>query len=163
MWRILVLSLALLAAACAELKVKQVDFHGKSRLGEEEGLYVPRLKPYLLVANLPPESASSETAGAPRLRSRSSSGRAGAGSGSNPSPRPTDSSTTDNKSNATPGTTSDLSFGGLTKQYVIKLVYLPDYSHQQAIRVSPGLFATSERSAAISWRRSRQQQTGGRD
>lgn len=104
----------LLLAACSSVDVKHVDTNGKD-LGGVNGLYVPKMLPYLLVSELPPTGPGDK----------------------------------DPTSAASQGSTSDLSYSAIGAQYVLKLVYLPDYSHQQAISVQPGLFGASSIAATF--------------
>lgn len=50
---------------------------------------------------------------------------------------------------ALPATQSDMSFIATGGGYSMKLVYLPDYSDQQAINVSPGLFGAASLAATL--------------
>jgi hypothetical protein len=55
---------------------------------------------------------------------------------------------TGNKS-ALPATQTDMSYIATGDGWTMKLVYLPDYSDQQAINVSPGLFGAASLAATL--------------
>ncbi len=142
----LICGLAVLSG-CAHIRVDHVDAKGAKSSGQEEGFYVPRLMPYLIVMDLPPKSPTGSSGNGQQknnlVQSGGGSGPSKPSSGS--SSQKSDSGNSDNsstKSGGTPGSASDLGFGVETKQYVAKLVYLPDFSHQQVISASAGLFGT---------------------
>ena len=144
--RLLLLLLPFLIASCAHVRIYPLDADGKIRAGEQEGAryYLP--KPYLIVAEVPvdPQVSTHDEAGGHHKIWMSSGG-----TGQPKEAKPDDSGDTDSSDSAAddssgaPGGTTDTSFGMMTKQYGIKLIYLPDLSHPMAITESTGLFGTA--------------------
>jgi hypothetical protein len=135
----LLLALALTLNGCASIDVKPLKPDGSANHHAVDGIryYLP--KPYLLVAELPP-SMNAKSASTSQLEERALA--AGA--------PPAGGVTTNNvSSSSSPGTASDLSFGAATPEYIIKLIYLPDYQHPMAIQQHSGLTGSSTLSPTL--------------
>jgi hypothetical protein len=156
--RVLCVACALFLTGCADVTVTQVDDTGQHRKDAVPGFYVPRLMPYLLVADLPPDPAPPKAkppTPKPKPKPKPKPGhkaphtdavaKPDPATGDDPSPADGGSPPTASAS----ASASDQSFLAVTKSYVIKLVYLPDYSHQQAIRASSGLFGKATLNLAL--------------
>jgi hypothetical protein len=93
--------------------------------------------PYLLVMEVPNEPPAPKAGG----------GGAAAGGAAPPAaPAPTtpgDKKSTDDGSGTAPSPTTDTSFSMFTKQYGVKLIYLPDYSHPMVLRQRAGIGSTT--------------------
>lgn len=145
--------LALPLATCAKVSVNALSYDGTPLASAVEGVRYYDAHPYLIVAQLPvdppataPKSADdANQRGATSHSNKETSNQERAG-------KPTTTTTTGNKTAPTPadapatapgGGTSDTGFAASTRQYSIKLIYLPDYSRPYAISESPGLFGTT--------------------
>lgn len=126
----------LLLGACAQVHVTPLEANGKPKADAQEGVryYLP--KPYLLVAEVPVESASSSTDLTKDAQGKITEQKS--------TIKQNDPSGPDNMTGGPPSSTGNTSFGMFTKQYGIKLIYLPDYSQPMAIHGSPGLFGSSQ-------------------
>jgi hypothetical protein len=137
----IVFVLMLFISGCAKVSVLPIDpTTGMAKPNAQEGVryFLPR--PYLLVMEVPVESSvdAGKTGGAaPTSRAVGSNA---AGTGTQASTTPSDSS---KGSGGSPSPTSDTSFSMFTKQYGVKLVYLPDFEKPMAISENPGLFGTA--------------------
>jgi hypothetical protein len=144
---------ALLVSSCAGVKVVALNPDLSEDKGKPQGfLYYPP-KPYLLVAEAPLDPTPAGSATSPAFRGDADAAapakqnKKGAKADTPNAFTPKkggDSDDDSNKSSTTsPAPTSDTSFGLATKQYQIKLIYLPDYEHPRAIQKT-GLIGTSE-------------------
>ena len=163
----LAVSISAVCAACASVDVQHLDADGTKAIGAP-GLryYLP--KPYLLVTLLPPDATAPPAAqtgtapadapnpppvaAAPKDGAAQPAPRAGAVAPPGPkvptvapgagqqTPQPSTSPTT---ASTSPSASGDTSFMASTSQYVVKLIYLPDYQNPMSITVKAGLFGTA--------------------
>jgi hypothetical protein len=144
---LILLTVIAMTTSCASVRIYPLDVNGRLRTGEQEGAryYLP--KPYLIVAEVPvdPHVSTSDEGGGRHTLSMSSGG-----SDKPKKAKPGDddgdsgaSDTAADDSSGAPGGTTDTSFGMMTKQYGIKLIYLPDLSRPMAITESTGWFGTA--------------------
>lgn len=162
------LGAGLTVCGCASVDVQHLDPTGHQADGAP-GLryYLP--KPYILVTLLPAEAtaagAGPTVGGAPaRARNVAPPGGAGAppansggvappgppvptvppggGGGQQQSQQPQQQNQNTTGA-ASPSPTSDTSFQASTNQYVVKLIYLPDYQNPMSITLKAGLFGTA--------------------
>jgi hypothetical protein len=145
----LILALLLLSG-CAEVKVTPLTPEG-AEAKQEEGLRYYQPKPYLLVANLPAETPTTtvekENPPPPPSGGMRPSNPTPGGTPAQPPKASADSPADSSKTPSAPPT--DLSFFGSTKQYVLKLVYLPDYSKPYSVRSKTGLIGSSQMSMQL--------------
>jgi hypothetical protein len=139
--RLAVWVIVLLLVGCAKVTVQSLDADGKPQ--GPEGLKLAESRPYLLVAELPldpapPTQSSNQNSSRNGNRAQSSNTSNTAGKQTQTTP------TSDAPAASAASAAQDVSFYANTKQYVIKLIYLPDYSHSFVISESPGLFGSSE-------------------
>ncbi|MGA2081555.1 MAG: hypothetical protein ABSH53_13235 [Holophaga sp.] len=119
----------ILLTGCAGVQVVPLNPDGTQAQKAAPGIryYLPQ--PYLLVAELPPVEAQ---AGGKDLKSPSSSsgkpGDAGSAQGGDTT-----------SASAAPSASTDTGFFAATPQYVMKLIYLPDYDHPMAITAKAGM------------------------
>src|SRR5208337_1338519 len=157
-----IVCLSALVSACAKVSVIPLEANGTGLKMAQEGVryYLP--KPYLLVAQIPLEPAdkskgqAAATAdngaaggGGRAVTGRSKKGAGGTGGTQGGGAGGTSDGSSGSAKNAggsggTSSTSTDTSFAMFSKQYGIKLIYLPDYEHPMAISESPGLFGSSE-------------------
>ena len=149
LWTIVMASLA---SGCATVTSIPLDANGARAVDKQEGIrhYVPR--PYLLVVPVSqpaappkssaPESNPSEKPGAapdaPQAELRATTpGKSGANAKK-------DGEKGDEKpaADTTAASGSDTEFYVATPEYVIKLIYLPDYSQPMAFTMKSGLFGS---------------------
>lgn len=127
--------------ACASVEFTQLGPDGIHPLpGAASGLRVPMFRPYILVAAAP-QAVTPQTPQAP--------GAAKPANNQNNSNQGNQSTTKQANSGAAPSNTGDTSFQITTPTYVLKLVYLPDYSHMTAVTMSTGLFGTASLQLAL--------------
>jgi hypothetical protein len=137
--RVLGLCLLLAVTGCADITVTQVNADGLPVCHAAHGLVVPRLMPYLLVAYLPADPAAPANKGSDSETKKPYKPKISKKNKDNA--EDTDTDTADKPTTSgNAASASDLSFSATTSQYAIKLIYLPDYSHQQAIATSSGWF-----------------------
>jgi hypothetical protein len=130
----------------------------KAEPGAAQGFRIPRMTPYLVVAQLPGKTTSvtPDAGGAAVVGKKGAAGLPAPppGGGLIPGapvaaglhgPGSADAGSTADAGTpaATAGTGSDTSFVAQTETFVMKIVYLPDYSHAVAVRVKSGLFGAS--------------------
>ena len=133
-------SLAALSG-CATITAVQVDADGKQVTDAAEGIryYLPR--PYLLVTELPvsPQSSTSPTGAATKSGDDSSKGSS-----------PQNSTSSSQPQTAAPASsTADTSFSATMASYSVKLIYLPDYKHAMALKISAGAFGSISSSPTL--------------
>ncbi len=141
------------------MEVVPLDIQGKkAEPGAEQGFRIPRMTPYLVVAELPGKTTSVT----PNAGGAAAAGKKvvaalpapppggglvpGAPVAAGPfGPGAADATPAADASTPAPavGTGSDTSFVAQTDTFVMKIVYLPDYSHAVAVRVKSGLFGAS--------------------
>jgi hypothetical protein len=117
----------LFLCGCAGVDVTSLNPNGSHNTHAADGVryYLPA--PYLLVVELPPTipGKSGGDSGDPTAQKAAAS--------------PGSTNTTSSTSMASPGPASDVSFSAATPQYMIKLIYLPDFRHPMAITESAGI------------------------
>jgi hypothetical protein len=134
------------AIGCAHVVSKPLQMNGQYDNAQSEGVRYYPPKPYLLVTEVPVEKATQPA------DSNTDDPPSDSKSKKTPSQQPADDSTqgntskqkTSGSSGASPSPTTDTSFSMFTKQYGVKLIYLPDYSHPMALSVSTGLIGSAE-------------------
>jgi hypothetical protein len=129
-------------SACASVTAIPIDVGSRAaKAGAVEGIpyYLPR--PYLLVTEVPVETPAPNAGGAAGGAAAAAAGAKGA------TPSATDDAskkaTTDAGSGTSPSSTTDQSFGMFTKQYGVKLIYLPDYEHPMVLQQHAGIGSTT--------------------
>jgi hypothetical protein len=126
----------LCAASCASISSVPLGTDGNTKIsGAEEGIRYYRPKPYVLITELPvsPQTPSSGPAAAAPAGKNAST--------QTPSPTPTTASQPQSAAPSAPA--SDTSFSASMASYSVKLVYLPDYEHPMALKMTAGLFGTT--------------------
>lgn len=119
-WPIMIVLLGV-ANGCAHVNVAALNLDGTADKSKAEGLQYYLPKPYLLVVSLPEEASR------PKMQEQTP-----------PKKDPAGDATPDG--NKTPAASvSDMSFLAATKQYQVKLIYLPDFSRRYAVSISAGL------------------------
>lgn len=166
--RLIPFCISLCVCGCASMDVVPLDSKAEKALPDAApGIRVPRMTPYLVVAQLPKvETASSGHDGAgskeathpETLPADGQGGKAkkpGAGHGDSPkgpagSPGGGSDAAAaksdaggDDGAKASAGSGSDTSFTAQNSTLVMRIIYLPDYRHAVAMSASPGLFGTS--------------------
>lgn len=166
--RILLTSALLLCSGCASVEFRQLDSKLNLRPGAPTGhvYYLP--KPYLFVARLPVSGLGGDAFSQANIKPLNGAGanaRAGGGGGAGnvdqdnvdqDSAELPDSyggaggaATAEDKPKAAEGPkievgASDVSFGAASGEYIIKLVYLPDFSRPMSLSVRAGLFGVAQ-------------------
>ena len=141
----------MLLSGCAQVRIIPLDTDGKAKMDLQEGVRYFLPKPYLLVAEVPVDDVTqtqieemtlpSDKQGGKKTTTikkgggkASTTGNGGAdGDGAAPA-----------GSGDSPASSGNTSFAMFTKQYGIKLIYLPDYSRPMAMSESTGLIGTSQ-------------------
>ena len=156
---------ALLLTSCASMDVVPLDSAANRALnGAAPGFRIPRMTPYLIVAELPSKTATTvSTVDAAAAAAAAKKGgvalpapppggglipgqAVAAGPHGPGAPGADDKASTSGGSAdpaATAGSGSDTSFIAQTDTFVMKIVYLPDYTNAVAVRVKSGLFGAS--------------------
>lgn len=114
-------------SGCARMEIIPLKHDGTEDDAKQKGLryYLP--KPYLLVAEAPTETKPNQQANNDSIKSKQAS---------TANKEKSDTANDKGKSdtpNSSPSSVSDTSFSLVTDKYVLKLVYLPDYSQPMAI------------------------------
>lgn len=129
--------LALLIPGCARVHILPLDPDGVAKLqNAAEGLRFYRPKPYLLVVALPPPASAAGIPTSDRKRPSEQEGK-GAGAETKNETEKKDGTASTSTSSSSPSTSTG--FSAVAPQYVVKLIYLPDYSHPFAISASAGM------------------------
>jgi hypothetical protein len=123
-------------AGCASVTAIPVDPKtGQAVPGAVPGVRYYMPSPYLLVTEVPND---------PSAGPKGAGGAGGGPAPAAPAPAtPTDKKAADDSSGASPSPTTDTSFSMFTKQYGIKLIYLPDYSRPMVLQQSAGIGSTT--------------------
>ncbi len=127
--------LSAVVAGCASVTAVPVDpATGQAKKDGAHGIpyFLPR--PYLLVTEVPVDTPAVPT----DKGDGKGGGAADKGAGIDKKP-----AATDDGSGTAPSPTSDQSFGMFTKQYGVKLIYLPDYEHPMVLRQRAGFGSTT--------------------
>jgi hypothetical protein len=135
--------LALSGYGCAKVSVLPLDKDGKKLANVEEGVRYYPPNPYLLITENPVDSVSAvkEIADGKGKTTIKTAPAKGPDDQTPPAP--------DGGSGSAPSGTGNTSFGMFTKQYGIKLIYLPDLAHPMSISESGGLFGSSQMKPAL--------------
>ncbi|MFL9992905.1 hypothetical protein PQR34_18615 [Paraburkholderia sediminicola] len=137
--RVLIGVASLILASCASVTSVPLNPDGTDATANSNKVkgiryYIP--KPYLLVTALPASPASSVSdATLPQAHKKPE-----AQGGGDTASKNTDTQLP--QSNTPTANASDTSFTAATAQYVVKLIYLPDYSQPMALQMHSGMFGT---------------------
>jgi len=108
----------------------------------QEGVRYYMPKPYLLVTEVPADPTTKPNDNKNNGTESTSTSRTTTDTSStNNSAK---GSSGDNGSGTSPSASTDTSFSMFTKQYGVKLIYLPDYSQPMVITENPGIFGSAE-------------------
>ncbi|HYK02249.1 MAG TPA: hypothetical protein VE974_10865 [Thermoanaerobaculia bacterium] len=133
-------SLAAFFMACASVTVTPLAPDGTALTGKAEGVryYLP--KPYLLVTELPSETASSTPAtNAPKSSNQVPAPQNPAVPSPFTPPPGGDGGEKKEDASAAGAPSTNTSFAASNSRYVLKLIYLPDLEHPMSIRIRAGL------------------------
>jgi hypothetical protein len=168
MAKTMILCLSVLLSSCASLDVVPLDAKAEMALdGAAPGFRIPRMTPYLVVAQLPArpttapqaDPAAAPVVAPPKVKKHGGlppppkkpgrvpqapvvAGPAGppGSPGGDPAPTTADSASAP----STPaGSGSDTTFTASSDTFVMRIIYLPDYEHAVAVRARSGLFGSS--------------------
>jgi hypothetical protein len=138
------------ASSCASVTAVPVDpLTWKAKMDAPEGIpyYLPR--PYLLVTEVPVETPPPKAQQEEGKGGAAAKAAPGKGTSADKSAPPADDAmkkatpAPDDGSGTSPSPASDQSFGMFTKQYGVKLIYLPDYEHPMLLRQRAGIGSTT--------------------
>ena len=124
-------------SGCARMDVIPLKHDGTVDATKQEGLryYLP--KPYLLVAEAPTEKKLNQQSDGDHSYAAGDDGKV-------------DDKAKGGSASGSPSSASDTSFSLVTDNYIIKLVYLPDYSHPMAIhRPVWAIFGTTDTTVSL--------------
>jgi len=149
-------TLTVLVAGCAQLSVYPLEPGTEQRKSDaQEGLRFYRPQPYLFVTRLPSAGApanpqqvvqnngQTDTQSAKQKKSTRAATTQGGGSAGGGGSQGGGSTATPTNSGA------DVSFVAQNDVYVMRLVYLPDFSKPYVLSASPGLFGTASLSPQL--------------
>lgn len=129
-----------LLSGCAEVHVFRCKNVDCSSVDTVDGIRYYEPRPYLLVAEAPAETVQvkiSQKKGDTTMTLLAGDQDSGKGNGDK-------SGGAGDGGSTSPGGASNTSFGLATKQYQLKLIYLPDMAHPMLLKMKPGLFGSAE-------------------